>query len=309
MNKSTVFLLIIAILCAILAYLEFSFDEDGGGSDQSIKIDKLQQVKNQSDSLLRTIEFNTQELVEELEAGSIFPEDLDLILKEVTGKGNLIWEVEAAFEPFQFDSDIELFGRGYMLSEDSWFSIPEAYDYRDTFETQAKWYVNTMIYNLPYWSKPYDLKGEANIDLIYPMFYRAGIVAEQLIGVVRLKSRLPMGNVSGYFIIDDALEDVFNPELQSRLGIRSFNEIRSLPQMTSAEVISGSEKGEILIDSLAQRSFIYERSEVLGWTYGTLSEKEVADEKSDMWFYLYIVGAIVSLILALRTLRQQSNRK
>ena len=79
--------------------------------------------------------------------------------------------------------------------------------------------------------------------------------------------------------------------------------------MTSAEVISGSEKGEILIDSLAQRSFIYERSEVLGWTYGTLSEKEVADEKSDMWFYLYIVGAIVSLILALRTLRQQSNRK
>ena len=315
MKRSSTFFFTAAALLFILAVLKY-FDSSNGEEKAIEKGWELNgSVAGNFDTVFVTAEDKVASLVAELGEGSMVPEDLSYILDLAIGDDANAREVIIAFEPFQFDSDLELFGRLFVVADGQWTGVPIAYDYRDTLETKADWYTISRFYQTTVWSAPYlSETEEVLIELNVPIYWQEGGAGNNFIGAVKyvielndVISRTVKQSDKERAVLsfcDEYGQNVFDEGVRSKFDLGSVVPDLEALDDEQQEVFKSNPQDWLLInstDDLSNKHLFYTTSKVQNWRY-MISFDAKAWQKLQAGVlvkYLYLFTALIMLVVGI----------
>ncbi len=286
MRIAAVLIFIVSILFTMWSFYEYQAMNSSQLFDAEYESRRTtERFKVHFDSVLLAVNRMAGRLTAEIEQSGLIEDDLRLLVAE-EGKHPFVNSILVAFEPYQFDSDVELFSLKFEGKEQQFVVIDSVLNYRDTALVEMDWYTvpsRTLDQVLvPDFNSAND---ELFIDYAFPFFWTNDYGMDQFIGVLNfsfsldLKSgpefghSLPIG-VETDFIIADESGNLIARSKDTNINNQMIFDILALANLENHhEYVQENTQGLLNYlspDESVSSTLYFETSELLGWKIATL---------------------------------------
>lgn len=225
-NKFYQGLSVLSILVFAFAIYDY-YDYQKGRTQNAVElgISKNHEVSIVIDSSINVLESIAYELAAAVAENDYSKEELVDLVIDASHKSDLGLGITVAFEPFMFDSAINLFSPFYDRRQDKVIDIADVYDYTAKGLATTDWYTAVLDEGKAKWTKPYFAKGAQQLvsDFGVPIYKTFPNGNKELIGMVsysialerisKYVNQISLG-ASGYgYLANRDLELITHPNL------------------------------------------------------------------------------------------------
>jgi len=311
--------LISLVLLILLAWAVYEFSVFSAERTEKIHAQATAttlQLRDEIGSLLKRVTDEGQRLAELFGENDYSADDVRKLLKESSLGISEIQGVTAAFEPFAFDKEIELFAPYYDKGKQAFIQVEESYDYTDADSTKSAWYTEVRDNGLR-WVEPYFGAAASDwyVDLGVPFTYPDGPNAGQVRGTItvsflckdfgKLIHQISLGR-TGYGIITSP-KGIFlahpDPELVGKTSLKEWvSSSEQHPDFTHAcKALLAGKAGLADYQNASDQKhslFCYDQIPESGWGIGMsfLESDLLSDPRSVNRRYIHI-SILGSLLL------------
>jgi len=329
MRITAVLIFIVSILFTMWSFYEYQAMNSSQLFDAEYESRRTtERFKVHFDSVLLAVNRMAGRLTAEIEQSGLIEDDLRLLVAD-EGKHPFVNSILVAFEPYQFDSDVELFSLRFEGKEQQFVVIDSVLNYRDTTLIEMDWYTvpsRTLDQVLvPDFNSAND---ELFIDYAFPFFWTNDYGMDQFIGVLNFSFSLDLkaGPEFGYslpigvetdFIVADESGNLIARTKDTNINNQMIFDILSLANLENHhEYVQENTQGLLKFlspDETVSSTLYFDTSELLGWKIVTLvtqvdllQRNEIISKKKEN---LIIAAAINVLLLVFLLFNYFQNRK
>jgi hypothetical protein len=313
MRHLSIFLVIVSgLLLAWNFYEYFLYSGKSAQNHERAAFRTLQTVSDKIDTVVLTVSRAAHNLVEEIEAAALMEQDLRYLMSHEADSFPFIKMVKVAFEPYQFDSDKELFGLNYSRQAGS-FDLLDT-NYWDSAVSSSRWYTDTRVQHSSVLSWSYPGEGQSGLlNYSQPVFWREG-AGVQFIGAVDITFSLENLNVPTDPVLDHSRAKIYlfdslgNLILPVSLQEKQRNPQVDIPGLSgrSKSFLYGNTTGRLVLDQPDNdliTTLFFETSEQTGWKISLitteLSNNAAVAIMEEKRVNLYLSGGLFLLLSVL----------
>lgn len=331
MRVATIIVFIVSILFMVWSFYEYQVQKESRFFNAETRgVQTVGLLKKQSDSVMMIVKKVSIRLTGEVEQSGLIEEDLLFLVAEA-GKQPLLSSIRVAFEPYQFDSDVELFSLFYDCREQGFISVDSSHNYRDTTVFDAQWYTIPAIMLDDVLQT--DFNSEASrltADYSAPFFWTNNYGMGQLIGVVNIsfsfdlisshnmKYSLPDGVSANIIIVDETDNiiahsrhtEIINQQVMDMLTLANFADQSDLFQEKAQGTLN-----YLSPDHDTSSTLHFDTSEQTGWkivsiiTQTNLMQSDEILERKKINLMLAAVLSLMLLIFLMVSFHQGRKRQ
>ena len=187
MRTAAIVIFFVSILFLIWSFYDYAMHRQNQVFDSAYESKKVTEIlATKVDSTVALANNIGAGLIGEIEQAGLIEEDLRLLITEI-GENPSVERITVAFEPYQFDSDLELFNLTHDSAKPGFVESESPVNYRDTADISNQWYTIPAITHEELLQTTFSgNENELTIENSVPFFWKNDYGIGQFIGVMRV---------------------------------------------------------------------------------------------------------------------------